>query len=57
MELITLEEFLYGICNYHLNIAKTAKAPFNEKVKLLYCFFEEDITAGIEFKSFVKMVL
>lgn len=36
--------------------AQTAKAPFDEKVKLLYCFFEEDKEAGIEFKNFVKMV-
>ena len=38
-------------------IARTVKAPFEEKVKLLYYFFEEEENKGIEFKSFTKMVL
>ena len=41
---------------YSKYLAQTAKAPFDEKIKLLYSFFEEDKSAGIEFKSFVKMV-
>lgn len=38
------------------NIANTARAPFDEKIRLLYLFFEEDLENGIEFKQFVKMV-
>jgi hypothetical protein len=40
-----------------MNLAQTAKAPFEEKIKLLYCFFESKVNEGIHFKNFIKMVI
>ena len=37
---ISLEEFLFGMCIYLFNLARTAKASLDEKLKLLYSFFE-----------------
>jgi hypothetical protein len=37
-------------------LAQTAKAPFEEKIKLLYLFFADKVDEGIDFKNFTKMV-
>lgn len=42
--------------SFFLKVARTAKAPMEEKIKLLYSFFEQNIEEGIDFKNFTKMV-
>jgi hypothetical protein len=37
--------------------ARTAKAPHQEKIKLLFNFFKDDEDNGIKFIDFTKMVL
>ena len=54
---ISLEEFLFGMCKNFLIQARTAKASLDDKIQLLYSFFEGKKDEGIEYTNFTKMVV
>ena len=56
MEKLIKENFYMVWVKFYYHQARTIKAPFDQKIRILYNFFTDDTKKGIKYAQFLKMV-